>query len=67
MQNFMAQPVRAKNAFAKLEHHLMAMDKSSEMLAEATVTLRASARVFAAATARLQSSKQRRPQLRLVK
>ena len=67
MQILMAQPVRAKNAFANLENHLMAMDKSSEMLAEAAVTLRASARVFAAATARLESSRQRRPRLRLVK
>ena len=61
MQILMTQPVRSKNAFANLENHLMAMDKSGEMLAQATASLRASARVFAAATARLQSSRKPRP------
>jgi hypothetical protein len=62
MQMLMEQPARSENAFANLESHLMAMDKSGDMLVEATAALRNSARIFAAATARLQaSSKRRRP------
>ena len=67
MQTLRLHAVRSNNAFANLENQLMAMDKSGEMIAEATVALRASARIFAAATARLQASKQRRSHLRLVK
>ena len=64
MQMLMQQPApaRSENAFANLETHLMAMDRSGDMLVEATAALRNSARIFAAATARLQaSSKLRRP------
>ena len=61
MQMLMPQPARSENAFANLETHLLAMDKSGDLLVEATAALRNSARIFAAATARLHASRRRRP------
>jgi len=61
---------RSRNAFADLEVQLRALGASGDRLAEATMSLRASARVFAAASARLRASAARRqvtrPQLKLV-
>ena len=61
---------RSQNAFADLEAQLRALGASGDRLAEATMSLRASARIFAAASARLSASAprvaQRRPMLRLV-
>ena len=48
------------NAFLDLENHLSAVELSGRRLAAATQTLRASASIFAAATARLQASATRR-------
>jgi len=60
---------RSMNAFADLEAHLRALGASGDRLAQATNSLRASARIFAAASARLtaQSTRTRlRPRLELV-
>jgi len=60
---------RPTNAFADLEAQLRALGASGDRLAEATMSLRTSARVFAAATARLRASATRRftrPVLKLV-
>ena len=61
---------RSTNAFADLEAHLRALGASGDRLAQATMSLRASARVFAAASARLTArntrSRSRRRVLQLV-
>ena len=61
---------RSQNAFEDLEAQLRALGASVERLAEATTSLRASAQVFAAASARLSASapraSTRRPMLKLV-
>jgi hypothetical protein len=61
---------RSQNAFADLEAHLRALGASGNRLAEATTSLRASARIFAAASARLSASAPRvgprRPMLKLL-
>lgn len=61
---------RSQNAFADLEAHLRALGASGNRLAEATTSLRASARVFAAVSARLSASAprvgHRRPMLKLL-
>ena len=59
---------RSRNAFLDLEAQLRALGASGDRLAEATMSLRASAQVFAAASARLSASapwvNQRRPLLK---
>ena len=61
---------RSHNAFADLEAQLRALGASGDRLAEATMSLRASARIFAAASARLRGSapqpRDRRPMLKLL-
>ena len=61
---------RSTNAFADLEAQLRALGASGDRLAEATMSLRSSARIFAAASARLRASAVRRgctrPVLKLV-
>lgn len=61
---------RSQNAFADLEAQLRALGDSGDRLAEATTSLRASARIFAAASARLGAitprASTRRPMLKLV-
>ena len=61
---------RSRNAFADLEAQLRALGASGNRLAEATMSLRASARIFAAASARLSASAprigDRRPLLKLL-
>jgi hypothetical protein len=61
---------RSANAFADLEHQLQVLGASGDRLAEATVALRVSARIFAAASARLEerrvTSRARRPYLKLL-
>jgi hypothetical protein len=61
---------RSHNAFANLEAQLRALGASGNRLAEATMSLRASARIFAAASARLSASaprvNQQRPMLKLL-
>ena len=60
---------RSANAFADLEAQLRALGASGDRLAEATTSLRASARIFAAASARLRANAVRRftrPALKLV-
>ena len=61
---------RSQNAFADLEAQLRALGASGDRLAEATISLRASARIFAAASARLRASaphgRDRRPMLKLL-
>jgi hypothetical protein len=60
---------RSTNAFADLEAHLRALGASGDRLARATSSLRASARIFAAASARLTAQPARtrtRPRLQLV-
>jgi hypothetical protein len=61
---------RSRNAFADLEAQLRALGASGNRLAEATMSLRASARIFAAASARLSASaprvSDRRPVLKLL-
>ena len=61
---------RSRNAFADLEAQLRALGASGNRLAEATMSLRASARIFAAASARLSATaprvNQRRPMLKLL-
>ena len=61
---------RSHNAFADLEAQLRALGASGNRLAEATMSLRASARIFADASARLSASaprvNQRRPMLKLL-
>ena len=47
---------RSRNAFADLEAQLRALGASGDRLAEATTSLRASARIFAAASAQLSAS-----------
>jgi hypothetical protein len=60
----------SQNAFADLEAQLRALGDSGDRLAEATTSLRASARIFAAASARLSASaprvRDRRPMLKLL-
>ena len=61
--------VRSTNAFADLEAHLRALGASGDRLAQATTSLRASARIFAAVSARLSTRSARtrtRPRLKLV-
>ena len=61
---------RSTNAFADLEAQLRALGASGDRLAEAAMSLRSSARVFAAVTARLRTRATRRrstrPILKLV-
>jgi len=60
---------RSQNAFADLEAQLRALGASGNRLAEATLSLRASAQIFAAASARLSASAprvSRRPKLKLL-
>jgi hypothetical protein len=61
---------RSTNAFADLEAQLRALGASGDRLAEATMSLRASARIFAMASARLSARSPRfrcqRPILKLV-
>ena len=61
---------RSQNAFADLEAQLRALGASGNRLAEATMSLRASAQIFAAASARLSASaprvRDRRPMLKLL-
>jgi hypothetical protein len=57
--------VIAANAFAELEKRLLAIDASGHRIAAATTSLRKSAKIFAAASARLTSTK--RGTLRLVR
>ena len=61
---------RSRNAFADLEAQLRALGASGDRLAEATMSLRASARIFAAASARLGAHAPRvghqRPMLKLL-
>ena len=61
---------RSQNAFADLEAQLRALGASGNRLAEATMSLRASARIFEAASARLSACAprvaHRRPMLKLV-
>ena len=57
---------RSANAFADLEAQLRALGASGDRLAEATTSLRASARIFAAASARLRASATRRRPMRPV-
>ena len=61
---------RSQNAFADLEAQLRALGASGDRLAEATTSLRVSARIFAAASARLSMSAprvgHRRPMLKLL-
>jgi hypothetical protein len=60
---------RSSNAFADLEAQLRALGASGDRLAEATTSLRASARIFAAASARLRATAprgHRRPTLKLL-
>jgi hypothetical protein len=70
MFNFKHDRVPRTNAFADLERHLAALGASGDRLAEATVSLRASARLFAAASARLSANAARhraaRPRLKLL-
>ena len=57
---------RSHNAFVDLEAQLRALGASGDRLAEATLSLRASARIFAAASARLSASAPRVNQRRLL-
>jgi hypothetical protein len=61
---------RSTNAFADLEAQLRALGATGDRLAEATTSLRNSARIFAAASARLNKSSARhyakRAKLKLV-
>ena len=61
---------RSQNAFVDLEAQLRALGASGDRLAEATMSLRASAQLFAAASARLSANaprvNQRRPLLKLL-
>jgi len=61
---------RSTNAFADLETQLRALGASGDRLAEATMSLRSSARIFAAVSASLRASAVRRrltrPVLKLV-
>jgi len=61
---------RSSNAFADLEAQLAALGASGDRLAEAATSLRASARIFAAASARLTANSARhravRPKLTLM-
>jgi hypothetical protein len=59
---------RSTNAFADLEAQLRALGASGDRLAQATSSLRASARIFAAASARISNMTQqpRRRMLKLV-
>jgi hypothetical protein len=62
--------VRSTNAFADLEQQLAALGASGDRLAEAATSLRASARIFAAASARLTANAARHraahPRLKLI-
>jgi hypothetical protein len=68
MCNFRTE--RSTNAFADLEAQLRALGATGDRLADATTSLRNSARIFAAASARLcrHSARQyaKRPKLKLV-
>ena len=70
MFNFKHDRVRSTNAFADLEHQLVVLGASGDRLAEAASSLRASARIFAAASARLSANAARhravRPTLKLI-
>jgi hypothetical protein len=70
MSNTKHDRVRPTNAFADLERQLAALGASGDRLAEATLSLRASARIFAMASARLTANAARhraaRPRLKLV-
>lgn len=70
MFNFKHDDVRSTNAFADLERQLVALGATGDRLAEATLSLRASARIFATASARLTASAARhravRPTLKLI-
>jgi hypothetical protein len=60
---------RSTNAFADLEAQLRALGASGDRLAQAASSLRASARIFAAASARVSAvtpKYQPRPMLKLV-
>jgi len=61
---------RSTNAFADLEAQLRALGATGDRLAQATSSLRDSARIFAAVSARLSKREARhytrRPQLKLV-
>ncbi|HKO16400.1 MAG TPA: hypothetical protein VJU87_09175 [Gemmatimonadaceae bacterium] len=61
------RPNYSGNAFADLEQSLSAVALSGERLAAATTSLRASARVFAQATARLQKNAGGKARLKLIK
>ncbi|HKW48625.1 MAG TPA: hypothetical protein VJN70_14350 [Gemmatimonadaceae bacterium] len=66
---FTLRTKRSANAFADLEAQLRALGASGDRLAEATTSLRSSARIFAAASARLRARAARRftrPVLKLV-
>lgn len=70
MFNFKQDRVRSSNAFVDLERQLAALGASGDRLAEATTSLRASARIFAAASARLTANAARhravRPRLKVL-
>ena len=70
MLNFKYDRVRPMNAFADLERQLAVLGASGDRLAEAATSLRASARIFAAASARLAANAARhraaRPTLKLI-
>jgi hypothetical protein len=70
MFNFKHDRVRTTNAFADLERQLAVLGASGDRLAEAASSLRASARIFAAASARLSANAARhravQPTLKLV-
>jgi hypothetical protein len=70
MFNFKYDRVRPTNAFADLERQLAVLGASGDRLAEAASSLRASARIFAAASARLTANAIRhralRPTLKLI-
>ena len=66
---FTLRTERSANAFADLEAQLRALGASGDRLAEATLSLRASSKIFAAVSARLHASATRRltrPVLKLV-
>ena len=70
MSNTNHERSRSTNAFADLEARLATLGASGNRLAEAATSLRASARIFAAASARLSAHAARRrakrPHLKLI-
>ena len=70
MFTFKYDRVRSTDAFADLERQLAVLGASGDRLAEATSSLRASARIFAAASQRLSANAARhraaRPNLKLI-